>query len=504
MAEARADKIGEPVNIENNQGSSQPTPAQAPPAPAPSHSAAPQNSYKSPPPAQPPAQRFNQQQGAIAKADMSGQTNAIESLNPYMNRWTLRARITSKGTVRQWKNDRGEGKLFNIEMCDESGDIRATFFKEAVDKFYDVLQVDKVYLISKGQVKVANKQYSTKQYELTFGADAVFELCDDGAAVPKLKYNFVPIGSIEQTQPNSTIDVVGVVTSVAPVSTITVKKSNSDVQKRDVTLADDSGKQINLTLWDQRVNMVSEDDAGKGAIMSVKNCRVSDFNGRSLSCIQTSHVELNPDIDQSHQLRGWWETGGKNTALSTMSGASGGSRNDPLKSISAIKDENLGNGDKPDYLKVRARIFHVKTDGSMWYQACPADGCNKKVTDQGGGEFYCEKCGKAYTKCNHRYIMSMMVSDATGTQWVSSFNEIGEKILGLSADTLAEKKVQGDDLAIEETVHQALFKLYNFKLRCKVEVYQDTPRVKASCIEAEEINFAQESSALLKMINAAA
>ena len=50
-------------------------------------------------------------------------------------------------------------------MCDESGDIRATFFKEAVDKFYDVLQVDKVYNISEGQVSLPTMHFSLHYFE---------------------------------------------------------------------------------------------------------------------------------------------------------------------------------------------------------------------------------------------------------------------------------------------------------------------------------------------------
>ena len=35
--------------------------------------------------------------GAIAKAELGSTVQQIESLNPYQNRWTIEARITSKG-----------------------------------------------------------------------------------------------------------------------------------------------------------------------------------------------------------------------------------------------------------------------------------------------------------------------------------------------------------------------------------------------------------------------
>lgn len=38
----------------------------------------------------------------------------------FIFRWTIRARVTNKGQIRTWSNSRGEGKLFSIEMVDES------------------------------------------------------------------------------------------------------------------------------------------------------------------------------------------------------------------------------------------------------------------------------------------------------------------------------------------------------------------------------------------------
>ncbi|XP_037898101.1 replication protein A 70 kDa DNA-binding subunit-like [Glossina fuscipes] len=84
-----------------------------------------------------------------------GLTSPIASLSPYHNKWVIKARVTAKSVIRSWSNARGEGKLFSMDLMDESGEIRATAFREQCDKFYDIIQVDQVYL------KPANKQFAT-------------------------------------------------------------------------------------------------------------------------------------------------------------------------------------------------------------------------------------------------------------------------------------------------------------------------------------------------------
>lgn len=50
-------------------------------------------------------------------------------------------RIINKTDIRTWSNSRGEGKLFSIDMMDETGEIRATAFNAECDKFYHMIEV---------------------------------------------------------------------------------------------------------------------------------------------------------------------------------------------------------------------------------------------------------------------------------------------------------------------------------------------------------------------------
>ena len=69
-------------------------------------------------------------------------TIPINGLSPYQNKWVIKARVTAKSAIRTWSNAKGEGKLFSMDLMDESGQIRVTAFRDQVDKFYDMIEVD--------------------------------------------------------------------------------------------------------------------------------------------------------------------------------------------------------------------------------------------------------------------------------------------------------------------------------------------------------------------------
>jgi replication factor A1 len=62
-------------------------------------------------------------------------------LFPYFSKVTIKARVTNKTPIKTWSNSKGEGKLFSIDLLDESAEIRMTCFNQQVDQYYDALKV---------------------------------------------------------------------------------------------------------------------------------------------------------------------------------------------------------------------------------------------------------------------------------------------------------------------------------------------------------------------------
>lgn len=72
-------------------------------------------------------------------------------------------------------------------------------FNEAARKFYEKFQLGKVYYISRGTLKVANKQFKTVQndYEMTLNENSmVEEASNEETFIPETKFNFVPIDQL--------------------------------------------------------------------------------------------------------------------------------------------------------------------------------------------------------------------------------------------------------------------------------------------------------------------
>lgn len=116
--------------------------------------------------------------GSAAKPLGHANIYPIEALSPYQNKWTIKARCTNKSDIKTWHNKNGEGKLFSVNLLDDSGEIRATGFNDQCDLLYDLFFEGGVYYItSPCRIGMAKKQFSNlnNDYEMTFERDTLVE-----------------------------------------------------------------------------------------------------------------------------------------------------------------------------------------------------------------------------------------------------------------------------------------------------------------------------------------
>ncbi|XP_053177158.1 replication protein A 70 kDa DNA-binding subunit [Scomber japonicus] len=410
----------------------------------------------------------------------------IASLNPYQSKWTIRARVTNKSSIRTWSNSRGDGKLFSMEIVDETGEIRVTGFNQEVDKFFSLIEVGKVYYVSKGSLKIANKQYTSvkNDYEMTLNGESTVIPCEDSGEVPMVQCDFVSISDLESREKDAIVDVIGVCKTVDEVTRLTTK-TNREVSKRTLNLMDMSGKVVSVTLWGEEAEKF---DGSGQPIVAIKGAKLSDFGGRSLSASFSSTMMINPDIPEAYKLRGWYDNEGHamdGQSLTEMKGGSGGG-NTNWKSLSDVKNEHLGHGDKADYFSCLATIVYLRKENCL-YQACPSQDCNKKVVDQHNGMFRCEKCDKEFPNFKYRLILSANIADFGDNQWVTCFQESAEAILGQNAAYLGQLK-ESNEAAFDEIFQQANFHSFVFRNRVKLETYNDESRIKATVMDVKPVD----------------
>lgn len=463
------------------------------------------------PPYQPPPNYKNH--GAILKNEAPARIIPITALNPYQGRWAIKARVTAKGDLRRYNNARGDGKVFSFDLLDsDGGEIRVTCFNAVVDRFYDTIEVGKVYMISKGSLKPAQKNFNhlKNEWEIFLEATSTVELCpDEDGSIPRQQFSFRPINGIETADNNSILDVIGIVISVNP-SVPILRKNGMETQRRILNLKDWSGKSVELTLWGEFCNREGQklqemSDSGFCPVLAVKAGKVNDFSGKSIGTISSTQLFINPDFPEAHSLRDWFDRVGKDVASQSISKdiMAGAPKHEIRKTVSQIKDEGLGRSDKPDWITVKATITFIKTD-NFCYTACPLmigdRQCNKKAT-RSGNIWQCDRCNQEFDECDYRYLLQAQIQDHTGLTWVTAFQESGEEILGCSAKELyLLKHVEQDDARFADVVGSRIFNQYLFRLKIKEEVYGDEQRVKITVVKADKVNYSSEGEYMLDSI----
>ncbi|XP_070773382.1 replication protein A 70 kDa DNA-binding subunit-like isoform X2 [Enoplosus armatus] len=442
--------------------------------------------------------KFSPMKATNTSPGSSTKVISIAHLNPYQSKWTIRARVTNKSSIRTWSNSRGEGKLFSFEIVDESGEIKITAFNNEVDKFFSLVEQGKAYYISKATLKAANKQYTTlkNDYEMTLHAHSSIVPCDDSQDIPAVHCDFVPIAELENKDKDAIIDVIGVCKSAEDVSRITTK-TGREVSKRALNLLDSTGKVVTVTLWGEEAEKF---DGSGQPVVAIKGARLSDFGGRSLSALFSSTVMVNPDIPEAFRLRGWYDRAGyaldSQSLTETRSVGSGARMN--WKTLSDIKNEQMGHGEKADYFSCVATVLYTRKENCL-YQACPSADCNKKVNDQQNGLYRCEKCNREFPNFKYRLLLSANLADFGDNQWVTCFQETAEVLLGHSAETLGQLR-DTDEAAFDEVFQKANFTTHIFKNRVKLETYNDESRVKVTVMEVQPVDHREYSRRLLSDI----
>ncbi|CAE7196866.1 RPA1C, partial [Symbiodinium natans] len=401
--------------------------------------------------APPSSTRFSTQ------ADRNKSSWTINGLSSYKGtNWRLLARVTKKTLKRKFKKPEREGQLFNVDLMDKEGtETRATFFNQAADKFFDVLQDGQMFVFSGGRVKSGDKRFHSFDVEITFDEKAAIEPEVDTGEVPKLAIEpLESLACLESQEEKALVDLVAVIVE-APAPFEFTRKDSSQSRRQNLTLLDDSGVSCNLTLWEE----FCSPDWQVGSVLLIKRAAVSNFGGKSLNSKAASQFLQGDQAfgihQRAEQLSRWYQEHGA-AALATARPLSESRRPAMLQTIEEMKadavslespgadlgPEGRAEGGRPlqkYHTLSPVTVSAIPHEKPSFYMACaeevPDDkregrmrACNKKM-EPAGNSWTCT-AGHSCQEPTARWICYFSVSDHTGTQSMSSFDDVGQVLMG--------------------------------------------------------------------------
>jgi hypothetical protein len=138
--------------------------------------------------------------------DPPSEVTPIKSMNCYLPAWTIRAQCTHKSEVRHWQTHVSTGKLCTVYLADESGEIQATMFNDAVDQLFPTFEVGKVFRVSNGKIKFANAKFSTIKHECELVLDTMTTVVPSYEKVETdSMHSFTTIDQVFQSSPNTVL-----------------------------------------------------------------------------------------------------------------------------------------------------------------------------------------------------------------------------------------------------------------------------------------------------------
>jgi len=346
----------------------------------------------------------------------------IKALGLHSNDWTIKVRLLRRGEQKRFvKEKTGESYLAPLELIDNEGtQITATLFSSGVDKYYSILKPMSCYLISNGNVRFANKRFTSIRLDYCINLDAmssIKEVADD-PSIPRSGYTFTSIVGITGLANGTMIDIIGVVKVVSEISQFS-RKDGTQTGRRMVTLYDDSGHEIEITLW----GPFAEDEYYVGDILAFKSVKVSNYNGKQLNTTFETTIVKDPENPRTNDLRKYKSAG---EALELIPLTQKTSFSGEISMIAeVIKTVNKQDIDPKGIICwVSGNIITINYEKGFYYVGCKK--CKKKVLEN-----LCDKCNEDGIPY---YMFNMKISDGTESIWLHVFGEQGETILSKPAE----------------------------------------------------------------------
>jgi hypothetical protein len=212
----------------------------------------------------------------------------ISELKSSIGEFVIQARVIKKRRKEYCKTAKFEGFVADCVLSDRSGEIKVKAFQACAVSLDEILQFDQVYTFSGYGANLkkvdAGDMYNTLGHEFELMWDKKVRVAGpfpDSTVGPT--YKFVPIDQIFiSAEAGQTRDVCAWVENPG-VCEETENKDGKLIRRRTVTLADESERTIQLTLWKEEAENFY--DGPRHPLLVIKGAVVGHYGGTKMLSI---------------------------------------------------------------------------------------------------------------------------------------------------------------------------------------------------------------------------
>lgn len=212
----------------------------------------------------------------------------------------------------------------------------------------------------------------------------------------------------------SMVDIIGVVTSTSPTSTIH-QRDGSKTPRKNLNLKDMLGYNIDVSLWGDYYHSKGNKlyelwYSDIPLLLTIKGGRVVEFNEMAIGTISTNNFLINPYDLETWQLQLWFHETNFNASSPSLSRKYNISsrRSHPQWKFSNLT--SMQPSEKASWVSIHKTITTINMD-DLYFIACPLsfDGmqCMKKVAHHSDDMWLCTKCIGDFLECDYHYILKL-------------------------------------------------------------------------------------------------
>jgi len=435
-----------------------------------------------------------------------GNFMSLNSLSSFNKDILIKVRITKKSDKKVFQNSSKSGSLFTFNIIDEEGtEFPCCAFNKACEKFYDVIEEGKVYEFRGGYIKINDRKYTNLKSEYKYFLDErmVVTPLEDDNSISLNNFNFKKIEEIKNISSEESVDILGYIIKKGEISTIRTKKGE-DKNLKKIMIGDDSGFKIEAVIWGKNC----EREYNEKSVYALGKLRVGEYqNIKTLSITEASTIIEQIDSQEALNLRLSCENIKEFKEVNSSRQnddnyvSSSNSIPDNSKTVSEIinmldevNDEKARLG--VHYIKAYISNFIVSTD-KLYYEGCPF--CKKKVNSSQENNT-CNFCNKTYEKPFYYFTLNFKIKDLTGELYANIIGDIGQTILGKSAEEIKELLDNKEDSEIKRIFTDVDFNQYYFGIVPKITIYNDIKRKKFTVVKVSQVDPVNDTEKIIKDI----